>query len=238
MCFLAPRSNIAMKTAVPPAKYQLSVLQVTLIVALGGLLMGYDAATVATSQMYFTQYFGFSSVQQGWVISSAGYGCFLGAISAGYLTSVLSRKYTLILAEVLYVISAIGSGIADSLMILVSYRLILGLSIGMIAMTSPMYIAEISPSHIRGKMVTYHQLAMVVGFILPFLLSFLMRNEGQAVRRADLFDHIWGFDYLGDTRSLDVHIHSLRKKVEQNPSKPCYIQTVRGVGYRFASTMA
>lgn len=163
-----------MKTAVPPAKYQLSVLQVTLIVALGGLLMGYDAATVATSQMYFTQYFGFSSVQQGWVISSAGYGCFLGAISAGYLTSVLSRKYTLILAAVLYVISAIGSGIADSLMILVSYRLILGLSIGMIAMTSPMYIAEISPSHIRGKMVTYHQLAMVVGFILPFLLSFLM----------------------------------------------------------------
>ena len=126
-------------------KPNLSVLQITLIVALGGLLMGYDAATVATSQMYFTQYFGFTPVQQGWVISSAGYGCFLGAISAGYLTSALSRKYTLIVAAVLYIISAVGSGVADSLSILVGYRIILGLSIGMIAMTSPMYICRDIP---------------------------------------------------------------------------------------------
>ena len=161
----------AMKTAVTSGTSQLSVVQITLIVALGGLLMGYDAATVATSQMYFTQYFNFTPVQQGWVISSAGYGCFLGAISAGYLTSTLSRKYTLILAAVLYIISAAGSGIADSLSVLVCFRIILGLSIGMIAMTSPMYIAEISPPNVRGKMVTYHQLAMVIGFILPFLIS-------------------------------------------------------------------
>ncbi len=163
-----------MQTANVLGKSQLSVLQITLIVALGGLLMGYDAATVATSQIYFTQYFGFTPAQQGWVISSAGYGCFLGAISAGYLTSALSRKYTLILAALLYIISAVGSGVADSLYVLVSYRIILGLSIGMIAMTSPMYIAEISPSNIRGKMVTFHQLAMVVGFILPFLVGFLL----------------------------------------------------------------
>lgn len=165
-----------MTTAVTSVKPQLSVLQITLIVALGGLLMGYDAATVATSQMYFTQYFDFTPAQQGWVISSAGYGCFLGAISAGYLTTAYSRKYTLILSAVLYIISAVGSGIADSLTVLVSYRIILGLSIGMIAMTSPMYIAEISPSNIRGKMVSYHQLAMVVGFILPFLVGFLFSS--------------------------------------------------------------
>lgn len=165
-----------MTTAVISVKPQLSVLQITLIVALGGLLMGYDAATVATSQMYFTQYFDFTPAQQGWVISSAGYGCFLGAISAGYLTTAYSRKYTLILSAVLYIISAVGSGIADSLTVLVSYRIILGLSIGMIAMTSPMYIAEISPSNIRGKMVSYHQLAMVVGFILPFLVGFLISS--------------------------------------------------------------
>lgn len=165
-----------MTTVVTSVKPQLSVLQITLIVALGGLLMGYDAATVATSQMYFTQYFDFTPAQQGWVISSAGYGCFLGAISAGYLTTAYSRKYTLILSAVLYIISAVGSGIADSLTVLVSYRIILGLSIGMIAMTSPMYIAEISPSNIRGKMVSYHQLAMVVGFILPFLVGFLISS--------------------------------------------------------------
>ena len=179
----------AMKTAVTSGASQLSVVQITLIVALGGLLMGYDAATVATSQMYFTQYFNFTPVQQGWVISSAGYGCFLGAISAGYLTSTLSRKYTLILAAVLYIISAAGSGIADSLSVLVCFRIILGLSIGMIAMTSPMYIAEISPPNIRGKMVTYHQLAMVIGFILPFLISLFM--SGGHTSHADKVSFGW-----------------------------------------------
>lgn len=178
-----------MTTAAISVKPQLSVLQITLIVALGGLLMGYDAATVATSQMYFTQYFDFTAVQQGWVISSAGYGCFFGAISAGYLTSTLSRKYTLILAAVLYIISAAGSGIADSPSVLVCFRIILGLSIGMIAMTSPMYIAEISPPNIRGKMVTYHQLAMVVGFIFPFLISLFM--SGGDTSYADRVNFGW-----------------------------------------------
>ena len=70
------------------------------------------------------------------------------------------------------------------------------------------------------------------------LLSFLMRNEGQVIRRADLFDQIWGFNHLSEIRSLDVHICRLRQKIEATPSKPCYIQTVRGVGYRFASAPA
>ena len=68
------------------------------------------------------------------------------------------------------------------------------------------------------------------------LLSLLMRNKGQVVRRADLFDHIWGFNHLSEVRSLDVHICRLRQKIETTPSAPSYIQTVRGVGYRFAST--
>ena len=168
---------------------QLTVVQITLIVALGGLLLGYDAGVVATSQMYFTQHFGFTPAEQGWVISSAGYGCFFGAISAGYLTTALSRKYTLILAALLYIISALGSGIADCLTELVSYRIILGLSIGMIAMTAPMYIAEISPSSIRGRMVTYYQLAMVVGFILPFLVSYLMTTADSS--DGHRLDWIW-----------------------------------------------
>ena len=67
------------------------------------------------------------------------------------------------------------------------------------------------------------------------LLSTLMRYKGQVVGRPDLFDQIWGVNYLGDTRALDVYICWLRQKIEQNPKKPCYIQTVRGVGYRFGT---
>lgn len=66
------------------------------------------------------------------------------------------------------------------------------------------------------------------------LLSLLAARSGEAVSRAELFDEIWGTDWLGDTRTLDVHIRWLREKIEDDPSSPRYIQTVRGVGYRFS----
>ena len=66
------------------------------------------------------------------------------------------------------------------------------------------------------------------------LLSLLMGKAGQVVSRAEIFDEVWGTDWLGDTRTLDVHIRWLREKLEDDPSQPRYIQTVRGVGYRFA----
>ena len=67
------------------------------------------------------------------------------------------------------------------------------------------------------------------------LLSLLMGQAGQVVSRAEIFDRVWGVDWLGDTRTLDVHIRWLREKIEDDPGRPRYIQTVRGVGYRFIS---
>ena len=65
------------------------------------------------------------------------------------------------------------------------------------------------------------------------LLYLLMSNAGQDVNRAEIFDKVWGTDWLGDTRTLDVHIRWLREKIEDNASQPQFIQTVRGVGYQF-----
>ena len=65
------------------------------------------------------------------------------------------------------------------------------------------------------------------------LLHLLMSRSGQAVTRADIFDQVWGTDWLGDTRTLDVHIRWLRTKIEEDPNQPRLIQTVRGVGYQF-----
>ncbi|NLJ94993.1 MAG: response regulator transcription factor [Clostridiaceae bacterium] len=65
------------------------------------------------------------------------------------------------------------------------------------------------------------------------LLKFLMTNKGLAFTRDDLLNHVWGYEYSGETRTVDVHIRQLRRKIEENPSEPLYIQTVRGVGYRF-----
>ena len=68
------------------------------------------------------------------------------------------------------------------------------------------------------------------------LLSLLVSRAGEIVNRADLFDQVWGTDWLGDTRTLDVHIRWLREKIEEDPSHPRYIQTVRGAGYLFQGT--
>jgi two-component system alkaline phosphatase synthesis response regulator PhoP len=67
------------------------------------------------------------------------------------------------------------------------------------------------------------------------LLSLLVSRQGDVVSRADLFDEVWGTDWLGDTRTLDVHTRWLREKIEDDPSEPRYIRTVRGVGYRFVA---
>jgi two-component system alkaline phosphatase synthesis response regulator PhoP len=66
------------------------------------------------------------------------------------------------------------------------------------------------------------------------LLSLLMSRKDEVVSRAELFDQVWGTDWLGDTRTLDVHVRWLREKIEDDPSHPTNVQTVRGVGYRFA----
>lgn len=68
------------------------------------------------------------------------------------------------------------------------------------------------------------------------LLSLLLSRSGEVVSRAELFDKVWGTDWLGDTRTLDVHIRWLREKIEDDPGQPRYIQTVRGVGYRFTAS--
>ena len=127
---------------------QITILKITVVAALGGLLFGYDTGVIAGSQLYFTEYFNFSAAEQGWAVSSALYGCLVGALVGGYLTKRISRKYTLILAAALFTVSAWGSGIADSLDELAIYRILGGLAVGMASLAAPMYIAEIAPPKI------------------------------------------------------------------------------------------
>ncbi|NCA19418.1 MAG: DNA-binding response regulator, partial [Actinobacteria bacterium] len=67
------------------------------------------------------------------------------------------------------------------------------------------------------------------------LLEFLMRNSGRVLTRNQLIDRVWGSDYVGDTKTLDVHIKRLRSKIEKDPANPEFILTVRGLGYKFAN---
>ncbi len=156
---------------------------ISFVVVLGGFLFGYDTGVIGGTQLYFTEYFNLSSGEQGWAVSSALYGCLVGAILAGYMSDRFSRKYTLIISAFLFAISAWGSGIADSLTELSIYRIIGGIGVGIASMTAPMYIAEISPAKQRGKMVSLYQLAIVLGFFIVFLATYFIGGgtEGESV---------------------------------------------------------
>ncbi|MBR9911446.1 MAG: sugar porter family MFS transporter [Gammaproteobacteria bacterium] len=173
-----------------------TIFIITAVAALGGLLFGYDTGVIGGSQLYFTRHFDLTAGEQGWAVSSAIYGCLLGALASGYLTKAISRKYTLIIAAFLFTLSAWGSGIADSLTELVWYRILGGLGVGMASIAAPMYIAEIAPPKERGQMVSFYQLAVVIGFFVVFLVTYFIggsNTEGLSdIAKEEL--HQWNLD--------------------------------------------
>lgn len=157
------------------------LLLITAVSALGGLLFGYDTGVINGAQFYLSKFFVLDDVMKGWVVGSALLGCFVGAIVAGPLSIKLGRKQSLIISAIFFSLSAYGSGLPElfpqTVSALVFFRILGGLGIGIASMNAPMYIAEITPSDIRGKMVTYYQLAIVIGFFVVFLATYFIGNN-------------------------------------------------------------
>ena len=165
-----------------------SLILTVIVASLGGLLFGYDTGVINGTQFYFSKYFELTPFMKGFVVSSALIGCFIGAIVSGYLSAMLGRKKSLIISAVLFTISAWGSGLPsffpESVSLLVVFRLIGGIGIGIASMNAPTYIAELSLAVNRGKMVTYYQLAIVVGFFVVFLATYLIGSSGGSTPEA------------------------------------------------------
>ncbi|MDB9782741.1 sugar porter family MFS transporter [Winogradskyella sp.] len=157
------------------------LLLIAAVSALGGLLFGYDTGVINGAQFYLTKFFNLSDALKGWVVGSALIGCFIGAIVAGPLSIKIGRKWSLIISAIFFTLSAYGSGLPQifpqSVSMLVFFRILGGLGIGIASMNAPMYIAEIAPSNIRGRMVTYYQLAIVIGFFVVFLSTYFIGNN-------------------------------------------------------------
>ena len=157
------------------------LLLITGVSALGGLLFGYDTGVINGAQFYLTKYFELDATLQGFVVGSALIGCFVGAILAGPLSIKIGRKNSLIVSALLFTLSAWGSGLPgfmpESVTLLVIFRLIGGLGIGVASMNAPMYIAEIAPANKRGNLVTYYQLAVVIGFFVVFLATYFIGSS-------------------------------------------------------------
>ena len=150
----------------------------TFVAALGGLLFGYDTAVISGAIGFLRQHFDLSSAQMGWTASSALVGCVAGVSVAGILSDRLGRNRILIVSAALFLISAIGSALAVNVTVLIIFRILGGVGVGMASMLSPLYIAEISPAGIRGKMVSYNQLAIVSGMLIVYFINYLIASSG------------------------------------------------------------
>ncbi len=162
------------------AKSNLGYLSfIVLVSALGGLMFGYDWVVIGGAKPFYEVYFRISHLpdMQGWAMSSALFGCIFGALIAGALSERLGRKIPLIISGGLFVLSLYGTGMAESLTVFIVYRIIGGLGIGMATVLSPIFIAEVSPTKWRGRLVAINQLNIVVGILLAQIINYLIADK-------------------------------------------------------------
>ena len=150
------------------------------IAALGGLLFGFDTAVISGTIPFITKYFQLSDAMLGWAVSSALVGCLVGSISAGKPGDIFGRRSMLKALAVMFFISALGTGFATNLTVFVIARFIGGLAIGGASVLAPMYISEISPANIRGRLVATSQLAIVSGILIAFFSNYLLMGTGES----------------------------------------------------------
>jgi SP family arabinose:H+ symporter-like MFS transporter len=147
------------------------VYKATLVAAVGGLLFGYDTAVVAGAIGFIQKRYDLSAAMVGWIASCALVGCMVGAMFAGKLSDKIGRKKVLILSGILFGISSAGIALPMDLDWFVVFRLIGGLGIGIASMLAPMYISEIAPAEIRGRLVSINQLGIVSGILLIYFVN-------------------------------------------------------------------
>lgn len=148
---------------------------IALTAALGGLLFGYDWVVIGGAKPYFERYFELTHAsQKGWANSCALVGCLIGAMLSGALSDRFGRKRLLIAAAALFAVTSIGNGLANSFPAFWSWRILGGVAIGLASNLSPMYIAEIAPAAMRGRLVSVNQLTIVVGILLAQIVNFLI----------------------------------------------------------------
>ncbi len=155
------------------------LLTISLVTALGGLLFGFDISVISGTISFLQEYFSLNEAMKGWVVSSALLGCIAGAAFAGKLGDVLGRKKVLLITSVLFGVSAIGSGFSCTIPAFVIYRILGGLAVGAASMIAPMYIAEVSPGYIRGRMVSLNQLTIVLGISLAYYSNYFLLSLGE-----------------------------------------------------------
>jgi len=152
------------------------VIAICITAGLGGFLFGFDTAVISGAINFLREQFHLSPGMEGWVMSSALLGCVVGASVAGYLSDKYGRKKILLMSAILFIISSFACMIAGGSVILIIARILGGIGVGFAAMVAPMFIAELSPPNLRGRLVSVYQLAITLGILCSYLSNtFLLK---------------------------------------------------------------
>jgi len=163
-----------------PKNSQYFISLITLIAALGGFLFGFDMAVVSGIIEPVKQQYGLSSSEEGLFVSCALLGCIAGVAFSGYLSDRIGRKKVLFVAAVLFLISAVGFSFSESYGILIFFRVLAGMGVGVASNISPLYISEVAPSKRRGGMVTFYQLAITIGILVAYISNYFIQRNAAA----------------------------------------------------------
>src|SRR3954451_23969736 len=153
-----------------------TVLRLAVTAALGGFLFGYDSAVINGAVTALGHHYQVGTSGLGFTVSSALLGAAAGAIVAGRVADHYGRVKTMWLAALLFMISALGTGLTDSLWPLVLFRVIGGVGVGIASVVAPAYIAEIAPAHVRGRLGSLQQLAIVLGIFVALLIDYVLAH--------------------------------------------------------------
>ncbi|MGS0687911.1 sugar porter family MFS transporter [Nakamurella sp. GG22] len=150
------------------------VVRIASVAALGGFLFGYDSAVINGANAAIEAEFNADAASLGFAVASALLGAAAGALMAGRIADHIGRLMVMRIAAILFFIAAIGTGFAPSLWVLVLFRIVGGLGVGIASVIAPAYIAEIAPAKLRGRLGSLQQLAIVTGIFISLLVDFLI----------------------------------------------------------------
>ncbi len=151
---------------------------ICLVSAMGGLLFGYDWVVIGGAKPFYELYFGIADIpsMQGWAMSIALLGCLIGAMITGFMADKYGRRPLLLVAAIIFLISAYATGAAHTFTLFLFARFLGGIGIGIASNLSPMYIAEVAPASVRGKLVSLNQLTIVLGILGAQVTNWLIAD--------------------------------------------------------------
>jgi MFS transporter, SP family, arabinose:H+ symporter len=155
------------------------VILVSCAAAVGGLLFGYDTAVISGAIGFLQEKFNLNATMTGWVASCLLIGCAVGAAMAGFLSDHFGRKKALVVSATIFAVSSLGCALSGTVIELVVWRMICGVGVGIASLLSPLYIAEMAPPQVRGRLVSLNQLAIVVGIFVVYFINAAIANTGE-----------------------------------------------------------